>query len=261
MSRASRHAYAQDLEIAMKLADCADGITMRYFMNDPGVTVKPDRSLVTIADVEAERRMAEIIDGYSATDTILAEELHSGSVVSGRVWAIDPIDHTNNYARGLPIFATLISLLVDGRPVVGVVSAPAIGERWWAAKGEGAFSNGRSIEVSRVSDIRDSHISFAQLEAWQEMGLLQALTGLVGKARWSFGSGGFLAQMWVAEGKLDVSLDSTGYVWDLAASQIIVEEAGGTFTDVHGMSTPSAGTAIASNGYMHEEVLRALCLS
>ncbi|MEU1589708.1 inositol monophosphatase family protein [Micromonospora sp. NPDC005710] len=244
-----------DLELALALADEADAITSRYFAQGLKATIKTDRSLVTQADIEAEARMADMLRKHRPRDDIAAEELHHKELGDGRVWAIDPIDHTNNYARGLPLYGTLISLLEDRQPIVGVVSAPALKRRWWAARGVGAFADGERIHVSQVADLEDAHLSFSQLEAWLKLGMLDGLVDLVSTVRWTFGSGGIFAQMWVAEGRIDISLDSTGYVWDLAASQIIVEEAGGRFTDVSGISDPGLGTGIATNGTLHLSVL------
>jgi histidinol-phosphatase len=249
--------HADDLQLALDLADRADRITMELFAA-PRTSIKADRSLVTEADLLVEQEAADVLRKLRPGDALMAEEAHGDVTPQDRTWAIDPIDHTNNYARGLPVFGTLIALLEAGRPVVGVVSAPAMGRRWWARHGGGAWANGERIHTSGVDDLADAHISFAQLDRWDKLGRLHALAQLAGTTRWAFGSGGFPAQMWVAEGRLDVALDSTGYVWDLAASQIIVEEAGGTFTDVAGDPTPFSGNAIATNGPLHDAVLRAL---
>jgi histidinol-phosphatase len=244
--------------LALELAEQADKITMAHFAVGSAVTVKPDRSLVTEADLETEQALAAVLAERRPGDAIAAEELHGDQITGGRCWVIDPIDHTNNFARGLPYYGTLIAMLEDGRPVVGVVSAPALKRRWWALRGGGAFADGRPIRVSSVESLAEAHLSFAQLEAWSHRQLLDPLVGLVSDARWTFGSGGFLAQMAVAEGTMDVALDPTGYVWDLAPSQIIVEEAGGIFTDVNGHADASRGTAVVSNGLLHEEVLSRL---
>ncbi|WNM38863.1 inositol monophosphatase family protein [Micromonospora halotolerans] len=250
--------YEQDLSLALELADQADRITAAHFAAGSAVTVKPDRSLVTAADLETERTLAAVLADRRPHDAIAAEELHGDQVGAGRCWVIDPIDHTNNFARGLSYYGTLIALLEDGQPVVGVVSAPSLRRRWWALRGGGAFADGRGIRVSAVDELSEAHLSFAELEVWNRRGLLGPLVELVSEARWTFGSGGFLAQMAVAEGKLDVALDPTGHVWDLAASQVIVQEAGGVFTDVHGRVDATRGTAVVTNGLLHEEVLSRL---
>ncbi|WP_422742707.1 inositol monophosphatase family protein [Micromonospora sp. WMMD754] len=253
--------HEHDLALAQELADKADQITLAHLAAGPAATVKPDRSLVTEADLATERALAAIIAARRPTDALAAEELHGDRIVAGRCWVVDPIDHTNNFARGLPYFGTLIALLVEGRPVVAVVSAPALGRRWWATRGGGAYTGGRRIQVSAVDRLADAHLSFAELAGWRDRGLLHPLVDLVGKVRWTFGSGGFLAQMAVAEGSLDVALDPSGYVWDLAPSQLIVEEAGGIFTDLTGREDPTRGTAVVTNGLLHREVLTRLARS
>jgi histidinol-phosphatase len=133
-----------------------------------------------------------------------------------------------------------------------------MGMRWWAAKGSGARANGQLIHVSDVTELQDAHMSFSQLAEWDSLGLLQKVSDLTQITRWEFASGGFPAQMWLAEGKLDIALDSTGYVWDLAASQIIVEEAGGMFTDLAGAPTPWSGNAVVTNKVLHQAVMNRL---
>lgn len=260
MSRAGIETWSEELTLALKMATAAEQIAMRYFGQDPSAQVKPDNSFLTVADLEIDRALTELVGTSYPADTINAEESERGTghAAAYRVWAIDPIDHTNNFARGLDVFGTLISLIVAGQPVVGVITAPAVGHRWWAAKGQGAYRDGRRIHVSRTSSVRESHFTFSQLSEWDKLGRLRAVVELDADARWSFGSGGFTGQMWVAEGQIDVSMDSTGYIWDLAAPKIIVEEAGGRFTDVEGRDSAWFGTAVATNGALHDEVLSRL---
>ncbi|MFC0032669.1 inositol monophosphatase family protein [Micromonospora chaiyaphumensis] len=250
--------YEQDLSLALELAEQADRITTAHFRAGSVVTVKPDRSLVTEADLETERALAAVLAERRPEDAVVAEELHGDQIGQGRCWAIDPIDHTNNFARGLAHYGTLIALLEDGQPVVGVVSAPTLRRRWWASHGGGAFADGNRIQVSAVDEVAEAHLSFAELDVWNRRGLLGPLVGLVSDVRWTFGSGGFLAQMAVAEGKLDVALDPTGHVWDLAASQVIVQEAGGRFSDLDGRVDATRGTAVVTNGLLHKKVLARL---
>lgn len=247
----------EDLGLAIDLAQRADEITMNLFA-DARVSIKHDRSLVTEADLLVEREAENLISRRRPNDSLIAEEWHRKTAPADRCWAIDPIDHTNNYARGLPVFGTLIALLEHGTPVVGVISAPAIEMRWWASKGAGAWANNRPVRVSNVTNLAEAHMSFSQLDQWDKLGLLQQISDLTSVTRWAFGSGGFPAQMWLAEGKLDIALDSMGCVWDLAASQIIVEEAGGAFTDLRGNPTPWNCTAVVTNGILHDKVLSSL---
>jgi len=239
------------------MAATADRIAMRYFGQELATQVKSDNSLLTAADLEIDYTLTKLVSASYPTDRINAEESEHGAghPTAHRIWAIDPIDHTNNFARGLTAFGTLIALLVAGQPVVGVISAPALGHRWWAMKGAGAYRDGQVIHVSKVSSINESHLTFSQLSEWDKLGRLRAVVEMDADARWSFGSGGFTGQMWLAEGKVDISLDSTGYIWDLAAPKIIVEEAGGRFSDIHGHDSAWLGTAISTNGALHDEVL------
>ena len=195
--------------------------------------------------------MAAMVRTHRQGDGIVAEELHSDGERPRRYWEIDPVDHTDVYARGLPYFATLIALVAPG----SAWSA----RRLSAGAGMPRRTSARTrLHVSAVSRLEDAHLSFAQLDEWESLGRTQQLTALVSTARCTFGSGGFLAQMWVAEGRMDVAVDPTGHVWDLAASQIIVEEAGGRFTDVDGRADPAHGTAVVSNGAPHADTLRLL---
>ncbi|MET9255818.1 inositol monophosphatase family protein [Streptomyces sp. NPDC003717] len=249
--------YAADLELAHEMADIAADIAMAHFLK-ARTRVKADRSLVTEADLAVERALADLLGRERPDDGLLAEELHQDTAGPRRMWVVDPIDHTNNYARGHRAFATLIALVEEGRPVVGVIAAPALRQRWWGARGLGAWADGEPMRVSSVDDVADAHLSFSQIEAWRELGRLEQLADLAGAVRWTFGSGGWLGQMGVADGTFDIALDSTGHVWDLAASQIIVEEAGGVFSDVEGRPSPDRGTAVVCNPRLHAEVLRRL---
>ncbi|MEV4255385.1 inositol monophosphatase family protein [Spirillospora sp. NPDC049652] len=246
-----------DLALALGLADLADDITLRHFRRtDLGVRAKPDRSPVTEADTETERALRTVLACERPGDTIVGEE--EGGTQGPRCWLLDPVDHTANFVRGIPVFATLIALVQDGRPTVGVVSAPALGRRWWASLGGGAFADGEPIRVSAVADLADASLSFAALDRWDDRALLPGIVGLGRRARHSWGSGGFWSQMLVAEGRLDASLDPWGKPWDLAAPKIIVEEAGGRLTDLDGAPRIDRDAALVSNGLLHPELLAAL---
>ncbi len=248
--------WTAELSFALRLADTADGIARRLFREIGDVAIKADNSVVTEADLEIESALTALLRKHFPQDAVMAEESSSGSPSRvGRLWVIDPIDHTANFARGLEAFGTIIGLVVGGTPVVGVVAMPALSDRWWAAQGHGAYHRGDRIRVSGTRSLQNAHITYSQIAEWDRLGLAPAIIGLNAESRWSFGSGGFLGQMWVAEGKVDVSLDSTGYVWDFAAPKIIVEEAGGRFTDVRGSTDVWQGTAVATNGPIHDLVL------
>ena len=213
-----------DLELALRLADAADEISMaRFRARDLAVETKPDRTPVTEADRAVERQLRTMLAVERRRDAILGEE--EGLVGSGpRRWIIDPIDGTRNYSRGVPVWATLIALEMDGRVMLGVVSAPALHRRWWAERGGGAHAGGDRVHVSAVRRAEDAVLSFA---------LEQSLPSLAARAWHARGYGDFWSHMLVAEGAVDGAIDAIGVsVWDLAAVQVIVEEAGGT---LHGL--------------------------
>jgi histidinol-phosphatase len=251
-----------DLSLALSLADRADAITMRHFRS-PGLDVrsKPDHSPVSAADLETERALRSLLREHRPGDGVLGEEFDE-TPGEGRRWILDPIDHTDNYTRGVEVFATLIALEEEGRTTVGVVSAPALGRRWWAARGQGAYAGTGEeyarIRVSAVGDLARAHVSYASLRRWEDRGLVPGVVRIARAARYEFGSGCFWAQMLVAEGRCDASLDPWGKPWDLAAGQVIVEEAGGRLTDLRGEPRIDRDCAIATNGLLHDEVLALL---
>jgi histidinol-phosphatase len=239
-----------DLELALRLADTADAIALaRFRARDLVVETKPDRTPVTEADREVERELRAMLGHERRRDAILGEE--EGVVGSGpRRWIIDPIDGTRNYSRGVPVWATLIALEVDGRVQLGVVSAPALHRRWWAERGGGAFASGDRVHVSAIRRPEDAVLTFA---------LEQSLPSLAARAWHARGYGDFWSHMLVAEGAVDGAIDAIGVsVWDLAAVQVIVEEAGGTFTDFAGEPRIDGGSALSSNGHLHQVLLDAV---
>jgi histidinol-phosphatase len=255
--------YDDDLRFALVLADAADDITVRRFRAlDLRVEAKPDMTPVTDADLAAEEQLRHVLSRARPRDAVLGEE--SGrSGVGQRCWILDPIDGTANFVRGVPVWATLIGLMVGGEVVVGVVSAPALGRRWWAARDHGAWT-GRSLtrasacRVSEVASLQDASLSYSELSGWERQGRLDgflSLTAAVWRAR---AYGDFWSHMLVAEGAVDVSAEPEVLLWDLAALQVIVEEAGGTFTDLTGKATPDGGSAVCTNGRLHDEVLSLL---
>jgi histidinol-phosphatase len=255
--------FGDDLPFAHVLADAADDITMRRFRAlDLRVDAKPDLTPVTDADLATEEALRNMLRRGRPRDAMLGEEFgQTGS--SQRCWVIDPIDGTKNFVRGVPVWATLIGLMVDGEVTVGVVTAPALGRRWWAARGGRAWT-GRSLtkatncQVSKVASLADASISYSSLSTWQDEGRLDDFLGLVRSTWRSRAYGDFWSHMLVAEGAVDISAETDVKLWDLAALQVIVEEAGGVFTDLTGKPTPSGGSAVCTNGLLHEQVLRLL---
>ena len=239
-----------DLDLALRLADAADAIALsRFRARDLVVETKPDSTPVTEADRAVEAELRTILALERRRDAVLGEEEgQSGS--SARRWIVDPIDGTRNYSRGVPVWATLIALEDHGRVILGVVSAPALHRRWWAERGEGAHANGDVVRVSRIARPEDAVLTFA---------LEQSLPSLAGRAWHARGYGDFWSHMLVAEGAVDGAIDAIGVsLWDLAAVQVIVEEAGGTFTDFAGEHRIDGQSAISSNGLLHADLLEAV---
>ncbi|AGP30248.1 histidinol-phosphatase [Corynebacterium terpenotabidum] len=256
--------YSDDLTLALNIANAADAVTMsRFEAADLAVESKPDLTPVSDADTATERMVREMISARRPDDAILGEEFGGDVEMVGRQWVVDPIDGTKNFVRGVPVWATLISLLVDGVPVVGVVSAPALSRRWWAAEGMGAWRAfgadiARQMQVSKVAAVADASISLSSLTGWKDAGLRDELLALTDTAWRLRGFGDFWSYCMVAEGTVDVAAEPEVNLWDLAALDIIVREAGGTFTSLSGEPGPHAGSAVGSNGLLHTDVLAAL---
>lgn len=249
---------AADLELALRAADLADSITLAHYRHRSfNVDWKANRTEVTEADRESEAAISRLVLTERVGHGLFGEE-HGlvGDAQSPWQWVIDPIDGTSNFVRGIPVWASLIALThVDRGPVVGVVSAPAMGLRWWAAAGLGAFAGGRPCRVSEVSAIGEAQVSVTFSPGWDELGLTGELVQLQRRAYRARGFGDFWQHMLVAEGAVDLAVDAVGVAaYDLAAVMVIVEQAGGTFTDRHGARTYTSDTAISSNGKLHGEV-------
>src|SRR5215208_1520755 len=247
-----------DLAFGLELADLADTITRERFQaDDLIVETKPDLSPVTEADRAVEQALRKRIGEERPGHSVVGEEFGADQPGSAR-WILDPIDGTKNYVRGLPVWATLIGLERDGRVEVGVVSAPALHRRWWAARGEGSFVNGRRMQVSRVAQLSDAVLSYASVLSWEQHGLGEQFFALARRCWRTRGFGDFWSHMLVAEGAADLAVEPEVEVWDLAAPQVIVEEAGGRFTSLDGIPTPAGGSVVSSNGLLHERVLATL---
>jgi histidinol-phosphatase len=252
--------YDDDLRFAHVLADNADDIAMRRFRAlDLRVDTKPDLTPVSDADHAVEESLRNVLRRSRPRDAVHGEEF--GRTPGGpRCWVIDPIDGTKNYVRGVPVWATLIGLMDGDAVVVGVVSAPALGRRWWAAAGGGAWT-GRSLtkaarcQVSAVSKLCDASLSYSSLSGWEEQGLLDGFLALTRSVWRTRGFGDFWSHVLVAEGSADVSAEPEVSLWDVAALQVIIEEAGGRFTDLSGRATPQGGSIVCTNGHLHDEVL------
>jgi histidinol-phosphatase len=273
-----------DLALAHALADLADAITLdRYQAQDLVITTKPDNTPVTDADRAVETAIREALATHRSTDGLVGEEFGSDKGSSGRYWVIDPIDGTKNFMRGVPTWATLIALVeVDAagseEVVVGIASAPALTRRWAAAKGHGAtvrFNSGdtdfvdsesddestegvseKKISVSKISSLTDASISYSDFVGWGDR--LEPFQKMLAAAWRTRGIGDFWSHMLVAEGAVDVAIEPSLALWDMAALDIIVREAGGSFTNTAGHSGPFGGSGVSTNGILHNEVIKGL---
>jgi histidinol-phosphatase len=253
-----------DVELALRLADHADALTMQRFgALDLHIDTKPDLTPVTDADRSVEGAVRDTLSAERPDDAVLGEEFGGTAVFTGRQWVIDPIDGTKNFVRGVPVWATLIALLHDGVPTAGVVSAPALQRRWWAGAAEGAFTSfaggaARRISVSSVADLESASLSFSSLSGWAELGLRSRFiefTDAVWRVR---AYGDFWSYCLLAEGAVDIAAEPEVSLWDLAALDIVVREAGGAFTSLTGVPGPHGGSAVATNGVLQEDVLNRL---
>jgi histidinol-phosphatase len=258
------HADPADLTLALELADLADSITLEHFRaSDLEVATKPDLTPVTEADTTVERTIRGRLESLRPRDGVLGEE-YGDSGTGERRWIIDPIDGTMSYVRGLPFWATLLALEDGGGVSVGVVSAPALHRRWWAARGGGAWLDDglapepRRIHVSAVADLADAHLCLSAATEWEAIGRLDAILELERRCWRTRGYGDLWSYMFVAEGVLEIGLDPKASVWDLAAMQVVVEEAGGRFSDLAGATRLDGGNAVATNGLVHDAVLEIL---
>ncbi|MEN9926981.1 MAG: hypothetical protein RJB27_57 [Actinomycetota bacterium] len=251
-----------DLALAHALADLADAITLdRYQAQDLVITNKPDNTPVTDADRAVETAIREALATHRTSDGLVGEEFGSDKGSSGRYWVIDPIDGTKNFMRGVPTWATLIALVqVDAagteEVVVGIASAPALARRWAAAKGHGATVNEKRISVSKVSTLADASISYSDFVGWGDR--LEPFQKMLANAWRTRGIGDFWSHMLVAEGAVDVAIEPSLALWDMAALDIIVREAGGSFTNTAGQSGPFGGSGVSTNGVLHNAVINGL---
>lgn len=252
-----------DLDLALKMADRADEISLKRFRAlDLLVETKPDRTPVTDADKAVEAELRSVVAEYRPEDTFIGEEFeNTGS--GSRNWIVDPIDGTANYLRGVPIWASLIALRVDGVITTSVVSAPALGRRWWAQRGNGAFTMDisgtvRTLQVSRISEFEDASISYNNMQLWDQAGKLNQLIELSRKVWRTRAYGDFYSYMLLAEGSIDLVAEHDLKIYDIAALVPIVEEAGGQISDLSGPLSASSSSVMASNGLLHSAFQQAL---
>jgi histidinol-phosphatase len=253
--------FAAELAFAHELADLADALTLPAFrgrLDGVELETKDDGTWVTEVDVEVERTLRTAIRRRFPHHAVLGEEDGLDGPADAPRWIIDPIDGTTNFVKGNPIYATLVALQVDGDEQVGVVSAPALGSRWDGVRGGPATQDGREIRVSDVADLADAEIAFGGLSYFELEGFAALVTDLTARTRRQRGYGDFWQHCLVAAGSTDIAIEASVKVWDLAAPRCVVEAAGGRFTSLDGTPTADGGSALATNGHLHDEVLAAI---
>jgi histidinol-phosphatase len=263
----AKYSLESDLQLALELAAVADEITMaRYLAQDLVVSTKPDNTPVTDADKATEEALRKLLANKRPTDGLVGEEFGNENKEATRYWVIDPIDGTKNFMRGVPTWATLIGLVErqdngSEEVIVGVVSAPALNRRWYASKGNGAFTvlnsgASRRICVSKVSELSNSSIAYSDFQGWGDR--LIKFNKLIADCTRSRGYGDFWSHMLVAEGAVDIAAEPSLALWDMAALDVIVREAGGTFSNLTGEFGPFGGSGISTNTLLHPTVMAAL---
>jgi histidinol-phosphatase len=251
--------YNKRLEFLQLCADKADEIALKYFRKaNYEVSVKNDNSPVSQADLEIEKAIRELVKKECPEVEIYGEEFGQCPESAPIKLIIDPIDGTRNFVRGLPIFASLLAIEEDGEIIAGVVSAPATKERWWAAKGSGSFYNGQKIQVSNISKIEEAQAFHGSLFGSEAEELPKNFLEILKPTYRQRGVGDYLSHIYVAMGCGEFALDFGFKPWDMAPLKIIVEEAGGIFTDAKGEKSVYSGSVITSNGLLHESLLKTL---
>ncbi|MDP9329187.1 MAG: histidinol-phosphatase [Actinomycetota bacterium] len=250
--------YEDELAFASGLADRAAEIGLSVFRGDVHVTIKADLTPVTQADTAIETMVRGQIAQSFPDDRVLGEEEGGDADGPGRVWIVDPIDATANFARGIPIWATLIALQVDGALVLGVASAPALGERYEAARGAGARCNGSPIDVSAEASVDQAQILFAELSDWLLPTHDERMLEILVEAKRTRAFGDFWGHVLVARGAAEAMIEPELALWDYAALSVIVEEAGGRVSALDGGQLRHGGSVLSSNGAIHDELVRRL---
>ena len=254
----------QDLEFTHKLADAADKISMaRFGAMDLKIETKPDLTPVSDADRSVEEELRKLIANYSPQDSIIGEEFgHDGG--GNREWILDPIDGTKNFVRGVPFWGTLIGLRVDGEMTTGMVSAPALGRRWFGATGLGSFlqtktnsfHSERKLQVSKVAKLEDAYLGYSSQERWEKKSQEEEFEKLLKKVWRARGFGDFIIHMMVAEGSLDLAMEPSLAIWDMAALIPIIREAGGNVTSLNNGDPLIEKSLVTTNGLLHEQTIK-----
>jgi histidinol-phosphatase len=258
--------HADDLALAHRIADAADELTMsRFCAQDLRVETKPDLTPVSDADRGVETLVLDLVAAHRPSDGVLGEEYGERVGTSGRRWVVDPVDGTKNFVRGVPVWATILGLQDEsGEVIVAVTSAPSLGRRWWATRGGGAWlrepgrTQPRALHVSAVDDLKNASISFSSQPSWAEAGLGAQWDALMASVWRSRAFGDFWSHLLVAEGAVDLSAEPRLNLHDIAGVALVVTEAGGRFTGLDGVDGPGRGSALATNGLLHDRALALL---
>ena len=263
LRRASEEDLAAWLSLALEMCDEADRLALRWYRREVPASRKPDRTFVTEADEAIERLIRERIRAVHPDHGFVGEEFGDEDGSAGVRWYIDPIDGTHNFIRGVPIFATLIAVEVAGEMQVGVMSAPAMGERWYAARGRGSWATARDglrrrLRASSVHALADAQLVYGSRREDVASGLMPGFDAVIDASWRDRGFGDFWGYALVAEGAAEAMFETGMHSWDVAAAMIIIEEAGGRVTDVTGARDVNAASFVGSNGLIHEELLRGL---
>lgn len=248
--------FEDELAFARDLADRAAQIGLSVFAGDVRVSIKADHTPVTQADTSIEEMIRSRVAETYPADHVLGEEQGGGAVTPGRVWIVDPIDATANFARAIPIWATLIALQQGDETVLAIASAPALKERYEAVKGEGATLNGEPIEVSATPDIASAQILHAGLDKWLTPTVARGVLSVLADAGRTRGFGDFWGHVLVARGAAEAMVEPSLAIWDYAAPTLIVREAGGRVTTMDGGRLRHGGSVLSSNGAIHDELIR-----
>jgi histidinol-phosphatase len=251
------------LSLGLEMCDEADRLALRWYRREVPTERKPDRTFVTDADRSIERLIRDRISNLYPGHGFVGEEFGDEEAAAGVRWYIDPIDGTHNFIRGVPLFGTLLAVEVEGELQVGVISAPAMGERWFAARGMGAFhidrdGNRRRIRASGVTAVEDAQLIYTSRRENLRSGLMPGFDALIDACWRDRGFGDFWGYALVAEGAAEAMIESGMHAWDVAAPLVIIEEAGGRVTDATGARDVWAATFVGSNGHLHEEILARL---
>ena len=247
------------LDVAIDAAKAGGELALKYFKSHPKVSYKADKTPVTRADIEAEKLIRKIITKKFPDHGIIGEELGTTNQKSRFQWTIDPIDGTRYFAHGLPFWGTLLALIENGKPIIGISYLPLMGHLFLAQKGKGAFLNGKRTRVSKTSNLEFSSVANGSLVYFNAIKKLKNLLDIYGESRGSkVGIGGIYGYSLLAQGLIEICLDPKSEIYDIAAPSIIIEEAGGKFSDFSGKFSLTAGAFVATNEILHSKVLKLL---